>query len=98
MVVTERDPGSIRETALSPVSATQTAPAPTVTPLGTLPTLTSPTLRLVSGLKRDTLLSVAFAIHRAPSPYAMEDAAKPAKPVAMTRFDPGSTRATAVLP
>jgi hypothetical protein len=38
MVVTEFLLGSIRETASSPVSATQTAPPPTATPLGCRPT------------------------------------------------------------
>jgi hypothetical protein len=62
--------GSIRETVLSRLLATQTAPFPVVIPLGLLPTLIVWATILFRGSIRDTVSSSALVTQTAPSPTA----------------------------
>src|SRR4051794_25394529 len=66
-----RATGSIRVTVPSPLFATQTDPAPTVTPVGDSPTGIVAVTDLVSGSIRMTVLSPVSATQTAPSPTAM---------------------------
>src|SRR5256884_8079428 len=63
-------PGSIRETVLSRLLRTQTAPAPVAIPLGPLPTGIVSTTALVAGSIRDTVWPSALVTQYAPSPAA----------------------------
>src|SRR5215208_2470831 len=95
MVVDEWTRGSMRETLSSAVAVTQTAPAPTVTPLGRRPTLTvGPSRAFVAGLKRVTVLSDAFATQTDPLPKAIADGKFPANIEARTAMDEGLIRVT----
>jgi len=86
--------GSIRDTVLSAVLATHTAPSPTATPVGPRPTGMVATTRLVCGSIRETVPSPKLVTQIAPAPTATSAGRFPTSIVATTAFVVGSMRET----
>src|SRR5690242_16894026 len=85
---TDAELASMRKTLSLPSFATQTAPSPSASPRGLVPTLiggrTSPSVR---GLISETLFPPVFATQTNPSPAATPDGDAPAMPSPATFAD-----------